>query len=806
MADLIPLNSRRSPKIHEGPLDPLDTQSAGRSPTSTEFAGLREYVAIVLRHPWIVLGVVALSTGYTLNSVSKMLPQYQSGSTVRLVDARRSIAGDMSGVQSTESPFSYSVDPIESQLQVLRSDAVASVAVELKGLRLVPTNGSAAIDVVTDIRVSEPPSTEKITLEFLPAGYRMISNGKFVTSPYASAANLDGVHLAVARKPDIAKADFAVLSQEAAVSHALSGFSPSQRGKTDILDLSFVGADPYETKRLANAIAEAFQVQNASNAQQLSKRRRVFLEGQLRQTDSLLAQASARYSAFRSGRQVFSSAARAGAQESNLMDIDTRRAELDAEKQTYQALLARASAAKSENLGSNLRALVSSPGIAGNPVVQQLYNQLSAYESTRDSLINSGAASTNPDLLAVTSLIPATSEKMMDAVRSQIQSIDARVTALDRLRTAGASRISAAPAADAEEQELSAQVQTIRNTVAQLESELQRARMSEAVEAGQVQIVQLAKYPGYQLPTGKSRKLTMGLIVGLMLGFGAAILADTMDSSIRRRSDIERILGVPSLAILPSLEPLSKIEANLPGALRKLAIASRNRNDPHQDLVTVTAPRSAGAEAIRTLRTNLMFSQSLKSMRTLVVTSASPGEGKTTTASNLAAAFAQQGLRVLLVDCDLRRARLHRTFGIPREPGVSDLVLGYATEDAVTRVTEVRGLYVMPSGKLPPNPAELLGSDQTKKTLAILTEGYDLIVIDTPPLLAASDAAILSTISNGVIMVLRAGTTESAAAQQSLQQLTSVGARVIGAVLNDPDTQVPKYGAYYKYDYSAVES
>jgi hypothetical protein len=416
-------------------------------------------------------------------------------------------------------------------------------------------------------------------------------------------------------------------------------------------------------------MAEAFQVQNASNAQQLSKRRRVFLEGQLRQTDSLLANASAQYSAFRSGRQVFSSAARAGAQETNLMDIDTRRAELDAEKQTYQTLLARASE-KNQNMGSSLRALVASPGISSNPVVQQLYNQLTAYENARDSLINAGAAATNPDLVAVTSLIPTTSEKMIDAVQSQIQSIDARIGALDRLRSQGASRISAAPAAEAEEQELSQQVQTIRNTVDQLQAELQRARMSEAVEAGQVQIVQLAKYPGYQLPTGKERKIIMGLIVGLMLGFGAAVLADTMDSSIRRRSDIEKLLGVPALAIMPSLEPVSRVRANLPNGLRKLASAASSKQDPHQDLITVTSPRSPGAEAIRTLRTNLMFSQSLKSMRTLVVTSASPGEGKTTTASNLAAAFAQQGLRVLLIDCDLRRARLHRTFAIPREPGL----------------------------------------------------------------------------------------------------------------------------------------
>jgi capsular exopolysaccharide synthesis family protein len=201
-----------------------------------------------------------------------------------------------------------------------------------------------------------------------------------------------------------------------------------------------------------------------------------------------------------------------------------------------------------------------------------------------------------------------------------------------------------------------------------------------------------------------------------------------------------------------------------------------------------------------------MFSQASQSLRMIVVTSASPGEGKTTTASNLAVSFAQQGMRVLLVDCDLRRSRLHRIFGLRREPGFSDLVLGYAEEEEVTHPTSVTGLYVICSGKLPPNPAEMLGSEEARRKFQGLMEGYDLIVVDTPPLLAASDGAILSTFASGVIVVLRAGSTENAAAQQSIQQLTSVGARIVGAVLNDPDTQVPKYGAYYKYDYSSAES
>jgi capsular exopolysaccharide synthesis family protein len=139
-------------------------------------------------------------------------------------------------------------------------------------------------------------------------------------------------------------------------------------------------------------------------------------------------------------------------------------------------------------------------------------------------------------------------------------------------------------------------------------------------------------------------------------------------------------------------------------------------------------------------------------------------------------------------------------FGVPREPGVTELVLGQIDQDTAVRETTVTGLYVLPSGQLPPNPSELLGGERMKKTLASLSEAFDLIVLDTPPLLAASDAAILATIADGVVIVVRAGVTEADAGQQAMAQLQSVGARVVGAVLNDPDSKLQQYGGYYNYE------
>lgn len=760
---------------------------------------------MVRRHWWLVLLVLIASVAYTANKAMKERPMYRAASTVRLVDSRRAVGGDVTGRNAMDGIYGFQSDPIESQIQVLQSGAVADVAVDLKGLRLIPVPGTAWIDEISAVDVSDSATASVISMRFDRSGFAAASDRSQRQAPYGQALELDGVVVRVDRRPPVDTAVFRVVSREAAIANASKGFSVTLRPRTDILDLSYTGSEPWHVKRMTNAMAEAFKVHNALRNSDMARRRRQFLETQLRQTDSILREAQARYSAFRSGRQVHSSTQQAGAEQAGLIDIDRRRAELDAEKTTYVDLLS--AARRSEGNSTALRTLASSPGIASNPVVQQFYTQLEAYQRSRDSLMNAGAARTNPDVIAITSLIPAAASKMMDAVQSQILSLDAQVAALERLRRAGATRIAQSPDAETQELELQSEVQTVQLLARQLQDEHQRARMAEAIEGGQVEIVQLATSRGSQIATGKRRKVMMGATAGLLLGCIAAILLDGLNASIRKRSDIERLLGVPSLAVIPRLPSRTGRGQKMLRALPRMGTNGRPRPGlPDADLVTVRNVRSPAAESFRTLRTNLMFSQSVAAMRTLVVTSASPSEGKTTTASNLAVSFAQQGMRVLLVDCDLRRSRIHRIFGLQREPGFTDLTLGYASEEEVTHPTSVTGLYVIASGKLPPNPAELLGSDTTRRLFDRLTEGYDLIIVDTPPLLAASDAAILATVANGVVLVLRAGATENAAAQQAVQQLGSVGARIVGAVLNDPDAQVPKYGAYYHYEYAGSEA
>lgn len=805
MRDIVPINTRAHRAVQLAS-DPLDTSSnAGRFQThGTEFTGLHEYYAIAKRRWKLILAVALLATGYTLNSVRTQRAQYRSRATVRLMDASRAMAGNMAengAATAAQMPFSRSTDPIQSQIQILQSEAVVSMAVDLKGLRLVPVDRVPFVSTLISANVAENAAAESVDVAFGQGNFQVSSHGQTATAPYGQAATVDGVTLAFSAKPSVPATSLKVVSKESAMSSILRHFSVSARPQTDILDLSFADYDPWEATRVANAMAEAYQFYNKTSAQQFSRRRLEFLQNQVEQTNAVLNSANSALSAFRAGRE--SSAAANAVQTATATQLSAQRAALDADRQSLEVVLARPHQAP-ETLGPAVRAAMGTPAIAANPAVQQLYGQLSALQATRDNYMNAGAAPTNPDLVAVLAQIRATGTKLFDAIESQHQSLVTRIEALDRMPGASSPVMQGTGVGQTREAQLQADVQTAQKLAGDLNEELQKAKMSEAIESGQVEIVQLSRTPGYRIPTGAERKLLLGLIVGLMFGFGAAVLADSLDRSIRRRGDIEPLLGVPGLVVIPRL-PFTQASAGVLPALARTsrkAVRLKSISDS-PDLVTLTHPTSPSAEAFRTLRTNLMFSHAVTEMRRLVVTSASPAEGKTLTAANLGVSFAQQGLRVLLIDCDLRRGRLHKVFDLQREPGMSDLVLGYATEDKVAHPTMVAGLYVIPTGRFPPNPAELLGGARMRATLEKLSEGFDLVIFDSPPLLAASDAAILATISDGAIMVIRAGSTESAAAQQAMQQLHSVRVRVVGAVLNDPEGEVKKYGAYYNYEYQA---
>ena len=211
-------------------------------------------------------------------------------------------------------------------------------------------------------------------------------------------------------------------------------------------------------------------------------------------------------------------------------------------------------------------------------------------------------------------------------------------------------------------------------------------------------------------------------------------------------------------------------------------------------LVTIRDPRSPAAEAYRTLRTNIQFASLDRPLRTLLTTSSAPDEGKSTTIANIAVTIAQSERRVLLVDCDLRRPTLHTMFGLPNEQGLTSLILDEDGRIPVQK-TDIPGLLVLTSGPLPPRPADILGSRRMEAVIAQLREHADMVLFDTPPVNAVTDAAVLATKVDGVLLVFRAGTTKRDRARDARRQLEKVNANIVGVVLTDVKGE-QTYGYY----------
>jgi len=577
-----------------------------------------------------------------------------------------------------------------------------------------------------------------------------------------------------------------------------------------------------------NTTVEVFQDLNLQSAREKSRRRREFLEEQLIRTDSNLTRAQAELASFRSRQQLASSETKLAAAQQALIALDARRAEIEADRNTFNTLLQRLDDSDLTSRQEALRALASSPALGNNPAVGSLYQQLNTYRYRLDSMTTGPfpAAETNPDVVQLKSLMRTAENQLTQSVSSHVATLDARLGSLASLRAQSGASIQVLPAMAEEEMRLNSRVQSLQGIGDQLRQEFQRARMAETVEAGDIEIVDLADLPYTPLWATASIKFGLGLFLGLLLGCGLAFVLEAVNTTIRRPEDIETALHLPGLAVIPRLTagPLPA-RARLGKPKKSGEQRAENIASTAAAIGTVAQPFSIGTEAFRMLRTSLLWSDGGDRLKTLVVTSAAPGEGKTLTAANLAASFAHDGLGVLLVDCDVRRPKLHGLFHAPRTPGLLDLLApgkgagghgvrsltyeadGPGTEETlehVLRETPIAGLTLLTCGALPTNASNLLSGFRMRSLLEELSRRFDLVILDTPPVLATADAGILGSLADGVLMVVRAGHTDRSAAQRARNQLTNVGSRVIGAVLNDPKGEVSQYGDYYyPYEYVA---
>lgn len=355
------------------------------------------------------------------------------------------------------------------------------------------------------------------------------------------------------------------------------------------------------------------------------------------------------------------------------------------------------------------------------------------------------------------------------------------------------------------------------------QSETEVALRIQGNRESNVRVVDEALVPPAPYHPSLKRSVSMGLAAGLLLGLGGAFLLEFMDRSIKSADEVERLLGLPVLAVVPDLDDDPKGSAGYGygyGGKSKRGV-SRSQGDgrrprkwlekrtadgpPDIELVPHHRPRLAVSEAYRALRTALLLS-SAEGLRMVAVTSAGAGEGKTVTASNLAVVMAQLGRKVLLIDGDLRKPRLHSVFNVSNRTGLVHLLTGGAEMDGVLQRTAVSNLWVIPSGPIPPNPSELLASSHMTDLLQEAESRFDLILFDTPPALAVTDATLVGALADGVILCLRSGRVLREDARACRDRLQRADVKVLGAVLNAFRRQPGRYSKdhYYYEAYAAT--
>jgi tyrosine-protein kinase Etk/Wzc len=769
---------------------------AEAAPPGPSQIDLTEVLAVLRRRIGVVLlgaafGVVGAGV-LALQEVSR----YRATAVLRVGEARTAVT---QGIETPAVESDRYVNPLLSQTQLLRSRSLIGEVVDSVGFRLVPDYGELAPGLLAAVTVVPNATVDTLWLEFDDDAFTVRSRRSEGRALYGESVQIDGVQFTMHGRPTAGEAIWSVTPRQAAVDRLLADLRVSPRNETNVVDVSYSHRDPAVAQRVTNTLVLAFQRFEAQFAQERSRQRRIFLEEQVAQTDSSLARAQSALRRFQTASQTFDARQELTAQQQNRMVLEIRREELDAERRMYQGLLDRLDTPGDEIRWEVLRTLFSAPGIAENAAVSRIHEQLLRQRAVLDSLTagDFGNAGTNPDVQRQRELIAASESEMVSAIRSHVASLDARAVALEELSRRTAQELSSLPYQAAEAARLEQIVQTYQRVSDQLWEEYQKARMAEGATVGQADIIDLATLPYRPEPGRRIVIIALGLFLGLALGSGGAFVLEHRNTSVQSREELETTFQLPVLGVIPkAADPdLAELERQHPG----VGVPAPGRGP-------AIRPQTAHAvEAYRMLRTNFMFAGWTGDVRSIVVTSTAPREGKTLTAANLAASIAEEGMRVLLVDADLWRGRIHEILAVPETPGFGEILAGQAAGHEAIRPTGVPGLDFLPRGERQRDPSSLARSAVMKAALQELGRDYDALVIDGPPVLAAGSAPVVAAVADGVLLLVRAGQTDRHALREALRQLETVGARVIGAVLNDPEDMDLSVGGryYHQYEYAS---
>src|SRR5579871_3252954 len=713
-------------------------------------SALGEYVRVLIKRKWLILACLGTIFSVVAIASLRMTPVYEAGGTIEINKPDASLNFQNSATFSLDY---FDPTELETELKILQSDLLAMQVIRELNLDRRPEYAGQA---------PPPPSS---SLDLAPDPLQ--------ADPTRALAMVGGFKSALR-----------------------VSLSPNTR----IIEVHYRSPDPQMAANVVNSLMQTYVENNFKARFESTMQASDWLSKQLVDLQMKVETSQEKLVRYQKEHEILGADEKQNITMEKLDELNKELTAAESERMDKEGAYRLVESGDAEAIASSLNAAEDSGGGQSNTALLGMLRSKEADLKIQAAELNTQFGPSYPklsilnnQLKEVDSQIQGEMKKIVSKVRGQYSAALQRESMLREALDKQKQEANKLNESAIEYTLLKRDVDTNRELYEGLLQKLKEAGVAAGLKSNNFRIVDGARPPTAPIEPNIPRNLLFAAVLGLVSGVGLAFLLEGLDNTVRTTEQAQLISGVASLGMIP-LGSKSSREGPNP---KRLVIASSKEA---VELVTQVRPQSQMAESYRALRTSLLLSNIGAPPKVIMVTSALPQEGKTTTSINTAVVLAQKGVRVLLIDADLRRPSIHKTLGMGPHSGLSNVLTGSTTvEQAITSSPILPNLFVLPSGTPPPNPAELLASANMRDLLNQLREQYDHVVIDTPPSLSVTDAVVLSPRADAVVLVIRSAQTTKQALRRSRDVLMQVNAKVVGVLLNAVDLSSPDYYYYYEY-------